>query len=155
MDCNLDDFLPLEEDVGDVECPLCEHDVAWLGVQHKVLMPKCSKRSLYNTLMKVYLKRMEPLQRQGKKIVDVSREQIERHFEEHQLSHTRGLQEDARICKQLMAELQKRMKRSDGSMDATALSQWKSLSAYKLTLLSKLSKTNKVEVVKERPYEFT
>ena len=154
-DCNLDEFLPLTEEDADVECPLCEHDVAWLSVQHKVLMPKCSKRSLYNTLMKVYLKRMEPLQRQGKKIVDVSREQIERHFEEHQLSHTRGLQEDARICKQLMAELQKRMKRSDGSVDATALSQWKSLSAYKLTLLSKLSKTNKVEVVKERPYEFT
>ena len=154
-DCNLDEFLPLEEDVGDVDCPLCEHDVAWLSVQHQVLMPKCSKRSLYSTLKKIYDKRMEPLRRQGKKIVDVSREQIETHFESHQLSHTRGLQEDARICKQLMAELQKRMKRSDGSIDATALSQWKSLSAYKLTLLSKLSKTSKVQVVKERPYEFT
>ena len=155
MDCNLDEFLPLEEEDADVECPLCEHDVAWLAVQHKVLMPKCSKSALYSTLMKVYHKRMEPLRRQGKKIVDVSREQIETHFESHQLSHTRGLQEDARICKQLMGELQKRMKRKDGSVDATALSQWKSLSAYKLTLLSKLSKTNKVEVVKERPYEFT
>ena len=108
-----------------------------------------------NGLKKIYDKRMEPLQRQGRYVVEVSREQIQTHFESHQLSHTRGLQEDARICKQLMAELQKRMKRSDGSMDATALSQWKSLSAYKLTLLSKLSKTSKVEVVKEKPYEFT
>ena len=98
---------------------------------------------------------MEPLKRQGRMIVAVSRQQIETHFECHQLSHTRGLQEDARICKQLMVELQKRMKRSDGSVDATSLSQWKSLSAYKLTLLSKLSRINKVEVVTEKPYEFT
>ena len=154
-DCNLDEFDPLVEDSGEADCPLCEHDVAWLSVQHKVLMPKCSRRALYSTLHKVYEKRMAPLKRQGHEIVEVSRGQIERHFEEHQLSHTRGLQEDARICKQLMCDLQKRMKRSDGSVDATALSQWKSLSAYKLSLLSKLSKTNRTTVVKDEPYAFT
>jgi hypothetical protein len=79
--------------------------VAWLSVQFKVLLPKCTKRSLYSTLKKIYDKRMEPLRRQKMDVPDVSREQIERHFETHQLSHTRGLQEDARICKQLQAEL--------------------------------------------------
>ena len=82
-DCNLDEFDPLVEDSGEADCPLCEHDVAWLSVQHKVLMPKCSRRALYSTLHKVYEKRMAPLKRQGHEIVEVSRGQIERHFEEH------------------------------------------------------------------------
>ena len=154
-DYNLDEFLPIEEESEDVPCPLCEHDVAWLTVHHRALTSNCSKRSFYNTLEKFYDKRMEPLHQQNKKLVDVSRACIERHFETHQLSHTRGLQHDARICLQLQSEIQRRIKRSDGGVDAAALSQWKSLSAYKLGLLKQLSKTNRVEVVRERPYEFS
>jgi len=77
-DCNLDEFEPLVEDTEGGDCPLCVHDVAWLSVQHRVLMPKCSRKALYSTLHKAYEKRMAPLKRQGHEVIEVSREEEKR-----------------------------------------------------------------------------
>jgi hypothetical protein len=152
-DLDLDEYIPIKEETSEEECPLCLHNDAFLTMQHRILMRKCSKRHLYDLLFQMYQKRMKQLRQQNMKTVALTRKELERHFEQHSISYPRSLQEDIRICKALQNELLGRMKHSDGSLEVANISLWKSISTYKLGLLKKLS-TDRVDTVNVQPYVF-
>ena len=153
-DLDLDEYIPIAEEEDDCEtCQLCLHNDAFLAMEHRILIRKCSKRHLYDLLFSMYQKRMDQLRQQNMKTVPLTREELERHFENHSISYPRSLQEDARICKCIQNELLQRIKHSDGSLEVGNVSLWKSLSTYKLGLLKKLS-TDRVDTVSVQPYVF-
>lgn len=154
LDLDLDEFVPISEEEQECEtCQLCLHNDAFLVMQHRILMRKCSKRHLYDLLFELYQKRMNQLRQQNMPVVHITRSCLERHFEQHSISYPRSLQEDARICKTLQNELLGRMKHSDGSLEVAYITLWKSLSTYKLGLLKKLS-TDRVDTISVEPHRF-
>ena len=156
MDSNLDldEYVSVEEETCEKECQLCLHENVFLSMQHRILVHKCSKKHLYDLLYQIYQKRIQPLRAQKMPVVELTRDCLENHFENHAISYQRSVQEDVRICKNLQRDLLQRMKHADGVLDTSAVNLWKGLSAYKLTLLKRLSTDGRSNSASIEPYVF-
>ena len=155
LNLDLDDEIVIEED-DKSECVLCQftnHD--YLDNIHRALNCTTSKNNMYNVLYNAFNKQMDTLKQQNMEYHTISREQLVIHYETHCISIERTAMEDIRLVKKMMKSLERRIVTREG-VDGTALTQWRSLSNHKISLLRTIKRTKRpLKLQVNKPHDFS
>ena len=155
LNLDSDDEIVIEED-DKSECILCQytnHD--YLDHMHSALNCTTSKSNLYDILYNAFNKQMDMLKQQNLSYHTISREQLVVHYENHFISMERAAMEDVRLCKKMMKSLERKIVTRKG-FDGTALTQWRSLSNHKISLLRTIKQTRRpLKLEMNEPYDFS
>ena len=155
LDVSDDEAISIEEDT-DSDCILCKytnHD--YLDHLYYTLCGSTSKNNMYTTLFDTFNKRMKELESQGFESHQLKKEALINHYETHFISMERAVIEDVRLCKKLMRSLQKKIVTREG-VDGAALTQWRSLSNHKISLLRTIKRTKRpLKLQVNKPHDFS
>ena len=125
--------LDVKEQDTERECLLCKNsNHSYLDEMHSALSASSSRKNLFDMLYDAYIKQKNKLRQQNLRYLDITKDELVRHYEEHVLSLQNAIMNDVRLVKQVMKQLEKRM--LGDKLNTAALNQWKVLSNHKINL---------------------
>ena len=116
-------------------------------------MNSVSKSNLYKILYETFTKDQTILKQQNREYHTMNLEELTNHFENHVVTIERAILHDVCIIKQLMNELEQKMRTKQG-IESAILIQWQKLSSQKINLIGKLKKVHYSVKIPE-PYNFS
>ena len=154
LNLDSDDETIIEEQDTERECLLCKNaNHSYLDEMHSALSPSTSRKNLYDMLYDAYIKQKNKLKQQNLRYLDITKDVLVRHYEEHILSLRNAIMNDVRLVKRVMNLLEKRM--LGDKLNTAALNQWKVLSNHKINLLKSMAPVESIESNIDQPYEFS
>ena len=101
--------LDVEQEDTERECLLCKNTHSYLDEMHSALSPSTSRKNLYDMLYDAYIKQKNKLKQQNLRYLDITKDELIKHYENHVLSLQNAITNDVRLVKQVMKPLEKRM----------------------------------------------
>lgn len=144
--------LDVEQENTERECLLCKNTHSYLDEMHSALSASTSKKNLYDMLYDAYIKQKNRLKQQNLRYLDITKDELIKHYDNHVLSLRNAITNDVRLVKQVMNQLEKRM--LGDKLNTAALNQWKALSNHKINLLKSMAPVESIESNIDQPYEF-
>ena len=100
---------PLEENEGEDECPLCKYQdesiILKLNNLHNKLVNQISTAELYNIIVKTYKHEIKPLQRQGRRLLELTEHQCKIHFDKHTINPSKSIIDDIYFCERIQRHI--------------------------------------------------
>ena len=154
LDLDAEERFPLTEDTEE-ECVLCKrYNYDYLLEIQAAMVETASVSNMYDVMYKAFCERMELLKKQQMQYVEISKVDFVRHFENHVLSFHRICSRDIRLIHNMQKVLLETMRTNNG-LNPNSLSSWMRLSAYKISIASKMKKNfNGSKKRKIKPYAF-
>ena len=155
LDLDAEESAPLIEDTSEEECVLCKrYNYDYLLEIQAAMVETASVSNMYDVMYKAFCERMQLLKKQQMAYVEISKADFVHHFENHLLSFHRICSRDIRLIHNMQNVLLEKMRTNNG-LNPQSLSAWMRLSAYKISLASKMKNiSNGSKKRKIKPYAF-
>ena len=146
--------LDVEQEDTERECLLCKNtNHSYLDEMHSALSASTSKKNLFDMLYDAYIKQKNRLKQQNLRYLDITKDELIKHYDNHVLSLRNAITNDVRLVKQVMNQLEKKI--LGDKLNTAALNNWKALSTHKINLLKRMAPVESIESNIDQPYEFS
>lgn len=147
IDDDVDQVCSLEEPSVDV-CPLCVYQndniIQNINKVEASLVGKIENKQIYTILTDMYKKHVEPLKRQGKKLLQLDEKICEEHYTRHVVNATQQIAADILYCSKMQRHYQKNiaMRNNDNGsvlLNPQHVTEYVKISRHKLELIKHFS----------------
>ena len=163
---DVDEPCALEETSVDA-CPLCVYQndnvIQNIAKVEASLAGKIDTKQIYSVVCTMYSKHIEPLRRQGKKLLDLDEKTCEEHYTRHVVNTTQQIAGDILYCSKIQRHYQKTIALRSGSDGAVMLNpqsvtEYVKISRHKLELVKYFNTAQRKKQTEDatalQPYAF-
>jgi hypothetical protein len=147
-------------------CPLCAYQndniIQNIAKVEASLVGKIENKQIYKIICDMYRKHVEPLKRQGKKLMDLDEKTCEEHYTRHVVNTTQQIADDILYCSKMQRHYKKNIAlRNNNSgtvmLNPQSVNEYVKISKHKLDLVKYFANQRRkqsVETSSIQPYAF-